>query len=286
MPEVIYLNGEFVSREEAVIPFEDRGFLFGDGVYEVVRSYGGRLWAVERHLQRLARSLAEVDIQTVDVAEMRGVMEEAFRRSEFPNALVYLQITRGVAPRKHAYGPGMRPTVLVHVRDFTGMVSPEVFAGVAAVTLPDTRWRRCDIKSTNLLANVLAQTEAKRRGAYEAILVDAEGYVTEAASMSVFCVEGGVLLTTPLGVEILPSISRGFVIEIAREEGIALREEWVTRERLRRAEEIFLAGTGHDMCPVIRLDGERVGDGKPGAITKRVLDGLRARIAAGDDAPR
>lgn len=286
MPEVIYLNGEFVPREEAVISFEDRGFLFGDAVYEVVRSYHGRLWALERHLLRLQRSLSGIDVHGVDVGEIGRAMEEAFRRSEFPNALVYLQITRGVAPRKHVYGSDLKPTVLVQVRDITPMIPPEVFEGVAAVTLPDMRWRRCDIKSTNLLPNVLAQTEARRRGAYEAILVDAEGYITEAASMSVFCVENGVLLTTPLGVEILPSISRGIVIEIAREEGVPLREEWVTRERFRHAEEVFLASTGHEVCPVIKLDGEPVGEGKPGPITTRLLAGFRARIGAGDDGPR
>jgi len=286
MPEVIYLNGGFVSGSEAVIPIEDRGFLFGDAVYEVLRSYNGRLWALERHLRRLRRSLEEIDIHTVETEAIRQATEEAFRRSEFPNAHVYIHITRGVEPRKHAYGRDLSPTVLIHVRDFTPMVPPEVFAGAKAITLPDLRWRRCDIKSTNLLPNVLAQTRARDEGAHEAILVEEDGYITEAASMSVFCVEKAILITSPLSSQILPSITREIVIEIARDQGIPLREERVSAERLRKADEILLASTGHEVCPVIQLDGAPVGDGRMGPMTRRLVEGFRRRIEAGDDGPR
>jgi len=296
MPEVIYLNGRFVSREEAVISFEDRGFLFGDAVYEVVRSYGGRLFAMGRHLARLERSLREVDIQGVDVAGIGRVTEEALGRSGFAEALVYIQVTRGPAPRRHAYTGDLHPTVLIHVRDMRPLaeaggqppalqlVNASMCEGVAVITAPDTRWRRCDIKSTNLLPNILAQTRAKRQGAYEAVLVDEDGCVTEATSATVFCVERGVLLTRPGGPEILPSITREVVIELAQEEGIPVREERIPGERLRGAEEVFLAGTGDEVCPVVKVDGVMIGDGKPGAVTMRLLTGLRGRFGAGDRA--
>jgi D-alanine transaminase len=286
VPEVIYLNGRFVAPEEAVISIHDRGFIFGDAVYEVLRSYQGRLWAVERHLRRLRHSLEGIDLRGVDVEEMRGVMEEANRRSEFPNASIYLQITRGAAPRRHSYTRDLIPTVLVTVRDITPMLAEINHESATAITAPDLRWRRCDIKSTNLLPNILARRRAMEQGAHEAILVDAEGYVTEAASMAVFCVEKSCLLTTPLGPEILPSITRQFVVEIAQDDGIPLREERVALDRFRRAEEILVASTSHEACPVTRLDGQLVGDGKAGPIARRLKAGFKKRVAAGDDAPR
>jgi D-alanine transaminase len=286
MPEVIYLNGRFVAPEEAVISINDRGFLFGDAVYEVLRSYDGRLWAMERHLRRLRHSLAAIDLAAVDVEAIRGLMEEANRRSELPNASLYLQITRGVQPRRHAYTRDLRPTVLVTVRDIRPMLARINREGESAMTAPDVRWRRCDIKSTNLLPNVLAQTWAIEQGAHEAILVDGEGFVTEAASMTVFCVERGGVLTTPLGPEILPSITREFVVEIAADEGIPLREERVALARWHKADEMLFASTSHEVCPITKLDGQVVGEGRAGPITRRLMAGFKARVAARDDAPR
>jgi len=282
MPEIVYLNGEFVPPDQAVIPINDRGFLFGDSVYEVVRSYRGRLFALDRHLARLARSLREVDMGRPDVEEIRSATEEAFARSGFPDALVYIQITRGAAPRRHAYPSDLRPTVLVHVRDAGPLFHKNMYDGVAVITAPDTRWRRCDIKSTNLLPNILARTKAQNQGAYEAILVDEQGYVTEATSASVLCVEKGLLVTRPAGPEILPSITREVVIELAQEAGIPVREEPVAVDRLKKAEEVFLAGTGDEICPVIALDGAPIGGGEPGAVTKRLLSAFLARVGAVD----
>jgi len=286
MPEVIYLNGKLVPPSEAVVSVNDRGFLFGDAVYEVIRSYAGRLWALARHLRRLERSLAAIEIASVDIAQIRRAIEETHRASELPDAVVYLHITRGVAPRAHAYEPGLHPTILITVRDiapFLARIAPE---GVAALTAPDLRWRRCDIKSTNLLPNILAQTRARARGADEAILVDAEGCVTEASSNSVFWIEQRRVFTTPAGPEILPGITRDFIVEIARDEGIPLLVERVSLERFRRASEIFLAGTTHEVCPVITLDDQPVGDGKAGPLTRRLQQAYRARVEAGDDEPR
>jgi len=286
MPDIIYLNGRFVSPEEAVVSVYDRGFLFGDAVYEVLRSCDGRLWALARHLLRLQSSLQGVDMAHVDVGEIRAIIEQAHRQSEYPNATVYLQITRGVQPRQHAYTRDLLPTILVTVRDITPKLAGINLEGEAAITAPDLRWRRCDIKSTNLLPNILAHTQAIARGAHEAILVDQDGCVTEAASMTPFFVEGGRLFTTPLGPEILPGITRQFVVEIARDEGLPLREERLPLDRWRRAAEMFLASTSHEVCPLVTLDGQPVGEGKPGPITRRLMAAFRARVLAGDDAPR
>lgn len=285
MPEVIYLNGRLVPPSEALIPVNDRGFLFGDGVYEALRSYRGRIWCLQRHLNRLARSLAEVDMAYVDVTAIGRAIEETYAISGLPDALIYLQITRGVAPRAHHYTAGMKPTVLITVRDITeavGQVDPE---GMTAITAPDLRWRRCDIKSVNLLPNILAKTKAHEAGAYEAILVHPDGYVTEGSSTSVFWVRGGTVCTTPLGPEILPSITRGLVIEICHDEGLPLIEERYPAEKFRRADEIFLASTTPEVCPIILLDGKRVGDGTAGPITKLLREAFRRRVEAGEDAP-
>jgi D-alanine transaminase len=286
MPEVIYLNGKFVGPGEAVVSINDRGFLFGDAVYEGLRSYDGRIWALERHMQRLRRSLDEIDMGYVDVDAIGEVIERANRRSEIPNAMIYLQVTRGVQPRKHAYTRDLVPTVVVTVTDVTPTAAGINWEGESAITAPDWRWKRRDIKSTNLLANILAQTRAVDNGAHAAILVDEDGCVTEAASMTVFCVEKGCLLTTPLGAEILPGVTRQLVVEIARDEGIPLREGRVSLARFRTAAEAFFASTAHEVCPLVTVDGKAIGDGKAGPVTKRLLAGFKRRVAAGDDAPR
>ncbi|UCC68402.1 MAG: aminotransferase class IV [Armatimonadota bacterium] len=283
MPDVVYLNGRIVPPSEAVISVNDRGFLFGDSVYEVLRSYGGRLWALNRHLRRLARSLAAIDLHTVDLEEVRAAIEETYRASSLPDAVVYLQITRGVAPRAHAYPRDLQPTVVITVRDVAPALASIDFDGVAAVTAPDLRWRRCDIKSTNLLPNVLAKTRAHDHGVDEAILIDAEECVTEGSSTSVFWVAQNRLFTTPAGPEILPGITRELIAEIAREEGIPLLAERVRLDQFRRASEVFLAGTVHEVCPVIRLDDAPVGSGRAGPLTLQLQKGYRARVAAGDD---
>lgn len=286
MANIVYLNGRIVSPSEAVVSVDDRGFLFGDSVYEVLRSYDGRLWALTRHLRRLARSLEAIDLRTVTLDQARGAIEEAYRASNLPNALVYLQITRGAAPRAHAYPRDLEPTVLVTVRDVTATAAAIHFEGAAAVTAPDLRWRRCDIKSTNLLPNVMAKTRAHDQGADEAILVDAEGCVTEGSSTSAFWAMQNRLFTTPAGPEILSGITREIVADIAREEGVSLLAERIHLDQFRRAGEIFLAGTVHEICPVVQLDGAPVGTGRAGPLTLRLQKAYRAWIAKGDDEPR
>jgi D-alanine transaminase len=286
MPEVVYLNGQRVPHERACISIDDRGFLYGDAVYDVVRAYHGRLWAADRHFRRLARSLAESGIEGVDLDALRELATRAVAESGFADANVYLHVTRGAEPRRLGPGPDLRPNVLLLVRDSAGISSPACFQGVSAITVPDLRWRRCDIKSTSMLGNVMARMEAKRAGVYEAIMYDEEDCITEAAAMSVLAVERGTVFTTPLGPAILSSINRELLIEMAGDLGIPVREERLARERFRKMEEIFLTSTTHEVCPVLQLDGQPVGDSKAGPITARLLETFLARIAAGDDAPR
>ncbi len=286
MPEVIYLNGRRVAQGEACVSIDDRGFLFGDAVYEVLRAYHGRIWGAERHYRRLARSLGEVEITGVNLAGLQGVVAQALAESEFADANIYVHITRGAEPRSLAYHEGLVPTVLVMVRDTGQLIDPSFCQGVRAITLPDLRWKRCDIKSTNLLPNALARQAARRAGAYEAILYDAEGRITEAASMSVFGAEGGALYTSPAGPEILPSVTREFILEIAQELGIPVRFAHLPREQFARLEEIFLSSTSHEVCPVLALDGKPVGTGAVGPVARRIRARFEERIAAGDDAPR
>jgi D-alanine transaminase len=286
MPDLVYLNGAILPLAEAMVPVDDRGFLFGDAVYEAMRSYDGRVWALKRHMRRLSRSLAAIEMGNVDVDKVEEAIEETFRANDIPDAFIYLQVTRGVAPRAHAFPRNLEPTVLVTVRDIIPKIAEISPRGVAAVTAPDLRWRRCDVKSTNLLPNVLAKTRAHERGAFEAILVDAEGYVTEGSSTSVFWVEDRRLFTTPLGPEVLPGISREFVIEIAQDEGIPLFVERTPIDRVRRAGEIFVAGTSIEALPITSLDDASVGNGRAGPLTRRLQDEFRRRVEAGDDAPR
>lgn len=286
MPELVYLNGRLLPPDQAFVSIDDRGFLFGDAVYEALRSYEGRVWALARHMRRLARSLTAIEMANVDVDRVGVAIQQTYEANQIPNALIYVQVTRGVARRSHAFPRDLEPTVLVTVRDISPILAGFDQTGMAAVTAPDLRWRRCDIKSTNLLPNVLAKTHAHDRGGYEAILVDADGYVTEGSSTSVFWVRNRRLFTSPAGPEILPSITREFVVEIARDGGIPVLVEQTPVEQFRESDEVFLASTTPEICPIISLDGTPVGSGRAGPVTLRLAEALRACIAAGDDAPR
>src|SRR4051794_38158028 len=213
MPELAYINGEWMPIAEARISIDDRGFQFGDGVYEVIRSYGGRLWALDRHLRRLELSLAGIELTAVSVPEIRGTIVELFRRGALPEAGVYVQITRGVAPRRHSFDRQVSPTVVMTLRA-QHPVDPAIYhEGGRCITVPEIRWARRDIKSTNLLGNILAKQRAAEAGAYEAIFVDGDGRVTEGSSTNVFIVERGRVVTREKGPHILAGITRDLIVE-------------------------------------------------------------------------
>ena len=280
MPEVAFLNGEFMPIDEATVPIEDRGLQFADGVYEVVATYGGQPYAMPAHLQRLERSLAELRIE-LDIRNysLEGVIAEAIRRSGYADAMVYIQITRGVASRHHEFPhPPVTPTVIVTVKALEHIPSEIYEAGVEVISYPDLRWKRCDIKSISLLANVLAKQQAKQAGAYEAILVDEEGRVTEGSSTSVFCVRDGVLKVPPSGPHILPSITRAVLLDVAGQTGISVAEGFYGLEDLKSSDEVMLAGTTAEALGVIQVDDVVVGSGRPGPVTQSLREEFRKTI--------
>ena len=278
MPNVAFMNGAFVPLAEAKVSIEDRGFQFGDGVYEVIRTYKGHPFALEAHLARLDRSATALDLtQPYSHAEWTDHILEGIRRAAFSEAKIYIQLSRGVAPRDHAYSTELTPTVVMTVREFHPLDKSVQAAGVEALTTEDIRWGRCDIKSVNLLANVLARQQVKQAQVFEAILVRA-GLVTEGAVSTVMVVQGGTVMTAPEGQHILSGVTRAVVLDLARSEGIPIQERCVSQEDLYGADEVFLTGTTVEVLAVVRIDGKIIGDGRPGPITKQLAAGFTKQV--------
>jgi D-alanine transaminase len=283
--DLVHLGGAFVRREDATVSIDDRGFLLGDAVYEVIRVVEGRFIEAERHLARLARSLREISLPLPPLDPL-AIATELLARNRLGGgqATVYVQVSRGVAARQHAFPPrGTPPTVLVTVTPFSPR-SELLARGAAAITLPDLRWSRCDIKSVNLLPNVLAAQRAAEAGAFEAILLR-DGVVTEATRSNVLAVVGGILRTHPTGPFILPGVTRELVLELARAAGVPLREEPVRADELFAAEEVLLTGTTADVMPAVTIDGRAVGSGRPGPVARRLGVMLAERIGVAPPGP-
>ncbi len=280
MSSVVYLNGEYLPRSEAKLSVDERGFFFGDGVYEVTRAVDGRLFESARHLKRLARGLRELRLdpaQSLD--EIEQISLELLRRNDITSGegTVYLQITRGAAPRTHHFPPAGTPcTVFLSAQRFA-LPSEKRASGVAVVTYPDIRWSRCDIKTVNLLAAVMAKQHAVDHGVFEAIFVK-ESAITEGSHTNVFGVIDGELRTYPSSNMILPGITRDVVLEVAREVGVPVNETPFHIHHVPQLQECFLTGTTTDVMPVVSIDGTAVGDGTPGKVTMALYDALAARI--------
>ena len=279
VPETAFLNGRFLPLAEATVSIEDRGFQFGDGVYEVIRTYRGRPFKLDAHLARLDRSAQAIDLrQPYPFERWVEYVTEGLRLGDFPETKIYVQITRGTAPRDHAYAPDLQPTVLMTFRELQPLNATFQSTGVAAMTMKDIRWGRCDIKSLNLLANVLARQQAKKRGVFESILVR-DGQVTEGAVSNVFIVQDGKLITAPEGGRILSGVTRQVVLELARHEGLTVQERYCSEQELLGATEVFLTGTTVEVLGVVHIDGKQIGKGQPGPVTrslaKRFLDETR-----------
>lgn len=270
MTSTVFFNDTFVAKDAVRISPDDRGFLFADGVYEVVRAYGGRFFRLEPHLARLEQGLCALAIAGAPVKELPGVFRALLEQNGLgsADASVYLQVTRGAAPRTHSFPePPVPPTLYAEAKPFTPKGDPAL--GAAVITLPDIRWARCDIKTVGLTANCLANQKARAAGALEAVFVR-DGVAIEATASSFFAVVDGEVRTAPKSNYILPSISRQVVLDLCREAGIAHRETPVFVDDLARASELFLAGTTLEVMPVVRVDGALVGDGKPGPLSRRL----------------
>lgn len=275
MPDIAFLNGAFLPLAEARVSVEDRGFLFGDGVYEVVRTYGATPFLLDRHLERLERSLAEVRIAPDwGRADLEGWIAEAVERAGYPEAKIYIQVTRGAAPRDHKF-PDVPVTTLVTVTPIAPLPAPMQEAGVAVISVPDLRWGRCDVKSLQLLPNVLARQEAAEAGAFEALLTGPDGVVNEGAGSNLFIVSGGALVTPALGPRILAGVSRAYVLDLARKMGLATQERDLSLAEVYDADEVLLSGTTIEVVGVVRVDGRTVGDGRPGPVTRRLAGAFR-----------
>jgi D-alanine transaminase len=266
------VNGQIMPLDEVKVSPLDRGFLFGDAVYEVLRVYHGKPWMEREHFDRLARSLSSIRIGGVDVQRLRQRMHDTIRAGGFAECVVYVQVTRGAAyPRRHAFPAAAVPLELLWVDAYDDAKTAQLRRnGAAVVTQSDMRWHRCDIKSTNLLANVLANQAAAEAGAAEAILYLPDGTLTEASHSSFFWVAEGQLHTTPHNANILPGITRTVVVRLAERARVPIRECYLKRDGLFGVDELFLTGTTYEVMPVTHVDGRLIGTGDPGPITRRL----------------
>ena len=274
MTRTAYLNGEFLPLEEARVPVMDRGFLFADGIYEVAAVLGGRLVDNAAHLARLDRSLSEIGIRNPHTPEEWERLEaELATRNGLAEGLVYIQVTRGVAERDFSFPKGeVAPTVTMFTQAKSIVANPLAETGAKAITVPDLRWKRRDIKSVALLAQVLAKQQAAEAGAAEAFMVE-DGVVTEGSSSSVFIVtKAGALVTRPLSHALLPGITRAAVLALAEETGLAFEERLIAARELPEAAEAFYTSASAFVMPVVEIDGKILGDGRPGPVARRLRE--------------
>ena len=277
---IAYFNGQFLPKEEIKVSPDDRGFLFADGVYEVIRAYGGKPFRMEEHLKRLARSLKEIRIDFPGVAKLAAVGEKLIALNHLGGgeyATIYIQITRGAASRKHTFpDEPVPPTVYVAASPGISQRA-KIEKGVKIILVPDIRWSRCDIKSVSLLPNVLANQQAKENGAEEAVFVR-DGMITEGSHTNFFMVFEGQVWTHPLNAHILPGITRDVVQELCRGFKIPFREEAVLEKNLPKAEEMFLSGTSMEVTPVVQVDDWRVREGFAGPVTARLREAYKKML--------
>jgi D-alanine transaminase len=286
MSRFAYVNGCYVPHGEAAVHIEDRGYQFADGVYEVIAVHQGTLVDEEGHMERLDRSLGELDIAwPMSRRALATVMGEVVRRNRIRDGIVYLQITRGVAPRNHAFPTDIEAAVVMTARHTRPFDVDNNSRGIDVVTIDDIRWKRCDIKTISLLPNILGKEIAARAGAYEAWMVGADGRVTEGTSTNAWIVTSdGELLTRQTDNAILSGITRAAVIEAAAEAGIQLVERPFTVEEAKSAREAFLTSTTSFVKPVVKIDGQAIGNGHIGTLTARLLDLYRAHMDGQRDA--
>ncbi|HEU4962605.1 MAG TPA: D-amino-acid transaminase [Bacilli bacterium] len=272
--KVGFYNGQWMSPDEPAVPIEERGHQFGDGVYEVIRVYQGAPFLLQEHLERLAKSAAAIRLQpSLSPAELELIIRTGIKKSQLQEAEVYLQLTRGVAPRLHPF-PDVETAVAMTVKPARRIAEETRTNGVAVTVMDDERWANCHIKSLNLLPNVLAKQAAIDNGFYEAVFVK-DGQITEGSSSNLFAVKDGVLYTAPADRKILHGITRASLLDLAPELGVEVREEAFTADFLQGADEAFLTSTSMELMPVVRVDEQLIGAGKPGDVTLRLLAAYR-----------
>ncbi|GGI93839.1 D-amino-acid transaminase [Polymorphobacter multimanifer] len=281
MPQLAYVDGQYLPMAEAMVPVEDRGLQFADSIYEVAAIFDGRLLDWPEHLVRMRRNCAALFIS---LPQSDAVLSHIARRliamARVRDAIIYIQVTRGTARRDHVFAPGLRPRLIMTVRrfDFRQRI-PQQAKGVGVTTVPDQRWGRVDIKSTGLLANVLAKQDARAAGSFEAWFTGPDGTVREGGSTNAYIVRGGTLITHPLSAHILPGIARQSLLSLARGAQIPVEERAFHLDEALGADEALLTSTTAPILPVVRIDGLAVGSGRPGPITARLVELVHAEIA-------
>lgn len=280
MARIAYVNGRYAPHQDAMVHVEDRGYQFADGVYEVVAVAGGTLVDEDWHLDRLERSLRELRIaEPMPRAALRLVMREVIRRNLVADGMVYMQMTRGVAPRDHVFPKKAATSIVVTARRKRPPAPELLEKGAKAISIPDIRWARCDIKSVSLLPNVLGKQQAIEAGAYEAFQVDRDGYVTEGTATNAWIVTGkDELVTRSAGPEILNGITRLAVIEIAKGQSLRFVERRFTLAEAKAAREAFVSGSTAFVMPIVQIDEATVGDGQPGKLTRALRQAYIDRI--------
>ncbi len=281
MTELAYVNGVFSHIDEARISINDRGFQFGDGIYEVVAAYGGRPFLMREHMRRLRRSAAAIALDLDRIPDpLEPAIMEGIRRSDLRDCLVYIQVTRGVAPRSHTIPDDLTPTVVMTFRPLPSVSDEHRRRGASVMTIVDKRWSNCYVKAVTLLPNVLAKREAQRNGYDDAIFVTESGEVRECTAANVFIAHGESLVIPPRTESILHGVTQGFLLDCASTVGITVTEQVCTLDQMRAAREVFMSGTTVEALAITRIDGAPVGDGTVGPMTQRLYDEFAARLRA------
>ena len=277
MPELAYLNGAIRPINETYVPIEDRGYQFGDAVYEFVASYNGKFFCMKEHLDRLEKSMEGLSFPKVDRNFIQNAIAELFEKAGMARAGLYIQISRGVAPRDHAWGKDIKLQIIMTIKKVDELDSKIRKQGIDIITVQDERWSNCDIKTVQILFNAMAKQKAKDQGAFDAIFISKDGIVREGTSSNFFIVKDGVIITHPLTKNILPGITRMVVMDLARNLGIKAEEKFLSKTDLFSAEEAFLTGTITEILGIKTIDGVPIGKGKPGEITQKLYRALREK---------
>lgn len=278
MTEFVWINGRSIPMNDAKISVEDRGFQFGDGVYEVIRIYNGRPFTLDEHIERLERSCAAIKINNAfNRANLTSSINEFIDQHGPADGMVYLQVSRGISPRNHVWPSKSTATVVFYTRPLPAVPAPGTGAGAKIVTVPDERWKKCWIKAIALLPNVLAKNEAVAAGADEAVFIE-NGIVSECSTSNFFAVIGGKVVTHPVGAKVLPGITRLVLSELAKNVGVEIVERPLSEAEARSADEIFITSTTRELSWVAQWDGKTVGGGKCGPITRKLHDAYVEKV--------
>ena len=280
MPELAYLNGKTLPINETCVPVEDRGYQFGDAVYEFIASYNGKMFCMKEHLDRLQRSMKGLLFPKIDPNFIENAVYELFEKAGIARAGLYIQISRGVAPRDHVWAKDIKVQIIMTIKEVNELSSKLREDGIEIITVQDERWSNCDIKTVQILPNAMAKQKAKSQGAFDAIFISKDGIIREGTSSNFFIVKDGGIITHPLTKNILPGITRMVVMDLARDTGIKTEEKFLSKTDIFSATEAFLTGTVTEILGIKKIDGIQIGTGKSGEITQKLYKALREKAGA------